>query len=100
MLLQKALNNTQYDFVPLGLETMGYCSDNCKELAYYLIGQKANQQGVPFAEAASEFWYTLSFLIHRQVARNTINRYRRVTYKHEEEGNDESEDLIPNSVPI
>jgi hypothetical protein len=99
-LVQKALNNTQYDFVPLGLESMGYCSDNCKELAYYLIGQKANQQGVPFAEAASEFWYTLSFLIHRQVARNTINRYRRVTYQHEEERNDESEDLIPNSVPI
>ena len=91
---------TQYDFVPLGLESMGYCSENCKDLAYYLIGQRAYQKGVPFPEAASEFWYTLSFLIHRQVARNTINRYRRVAHQHEEEGNDEEEVLIPLSVPI
>jgi hypothetical protein len=56
--------------------------------------------GVPFSEAASEFWYTLSFLIHRQVARNTLNRYRRVAYQEEEEEIDESEVIIPNSVPI
>ncbi len=103
-LVKNALNVNNYDFVPLGLESMGYCSDNCKELAYYLIGQKANHLGVPFSEAASEFWHTLSFLIHRQVARNILNRFRRVTFKHEEEEEDEKEEkdfyLPKNSVSI
>ena len=81
-----------WDFVPMGLEAMGYCSDNCKDVAYYLIARKSIQKGVPFAETASEFWHRLSFLIHRQVSRNILNRYRRVSYNHSEEAEKEEEE--------
>ena len=87
-----ALKLNDYDFVPMGLEAMGYCSDNCKDVAYYVIARKATQKGVPFAETASEFWHRLSFLIHQQVSRNTLNRYRRVSYNHSEEAEKEEEE--------
>jgi hypothetical protein len=87
-----ALNLNGYDFVPMGLEAMGYCSENCKDVAYYLIARKSIQKGVPFAETASEFWHRLSFLIHQQVSRNTLNRYRRVSYNHSEEVEKEEEE--------
>ena len=82
---KNALEENNWDFLPLGLEAMGYCSDNCKDVAYYLIRRKAVQKGVPFTEIASEFWHRLSFLIHRQISRNILNRYRRVSFQHDEE---------------
>jgi hypothetical protein len=94
--IKKALKKNGWGFLPMGLEAMGYCSENCKDVAYYLIARKAIQKGVPFAETASEFWHRLSFLIHRQVSRNIINRYRRVSYKHGEEAEKEEEEDILN----
>ena len=88
----KALNKNNWDFVPLGLEAMGYSSDNCKDVANYLIARQAIQKGVPFAEASSVFWHKLSFLIHRQVSRNILNRYRRMSYQHDEEEIDEEDE--------
>ena len=73
---------------------MGYSSDGCKNVANYLIALKTIQKGIPFAETATaEFWHRLSFLIHRQVSRNILNRYRRVSYQHgeEDEGGGEEE---------
>jgi hypothetical protein len=87
-----ALTLNKWDFVPMGLEAMGYCSENCKDVAYYLIARKTIQKGVPFAETASEFWHRLSFLIHRQVSQNILNRYRRVSYQHGEEDEKEEEE--------
>ena len=89
---KEALSKNDWDFLPMGLEAMGYCSDNCKDVAYYLIARKAIQKGVPFAETASEFWHRLSFLIHRQVSQNIINRYRRVGFNHDEEAEKEEEE--------
>ena len=87
-----ALSENAWDFLPMGLEAMGYCSENCKEVAYYLIARKSIQKGVPFVETASEFWHRLSFLIHQQVSRNILNRYRRVSYNHSEEAEEEEEE--------
>ncbi len=74
------LDQSRWDFVPLGLESMGFSSPNCRDLAYYLIGQKAVHKGIAFAEVAALFWQSLSFRVHRQVSRNILNRYRRVHY--------------------
>ena len=90
--VKSALTLNDWDFVPMGLEAMGYCSENCKDVAYYLIARKTVQNGVPFAETASEFWHRLSFLIHQQVSRNILNRYRRVSYNHDEEAEKEEEE--------
>ncbi len=87
-----ALKKNNWDFLPLGLEAMGHSSDNCKDVANYLIARKTIQKGVPFTETASEFWHNLSFLIHRQVSRNILNRYRRVSYQHDEEDGEKEED--------
>jgi len=87
-----ALSNNKWDFLPMGLEAMGYCSENCKDVAYYLIARKSIQKGVPFAETASEFWHRLSFRIHQQVSRNILNRYRRVSYNHGEEAHEKEEE--------
>ena len=89
---KNALSNNKWDFLPMGLEAMGYCSENCKDVAYYLIARKSIQKGVPFAETASEFWHRLSFRIHQQVSRNILNRYRRVSYNHGEEPQEEEEE--------
>ena len=100
---KKSLTENDWDFIPLGLEAMGYCSDSCKDVAYYLIARKAIQKGVPFTETASEFWQNLSFLIHRQVSRNILNRYRRVSYQHGEEDEEKEENLtliINNNLSI
>ena len=71
---------------------MVYCNYNCIDVAYYLIRRKAVQQGVPFDEIASEFWHRLSFLIHRQILRNILNRYQRVSFQHTEEKKIEKEE--------
>jgi hypothetical protein len=97
---KQALTDNNWDFIPLGLEAMGYSSDSCKDVAHYLIARKAIQKGVPFAEIASEFWHRLSFLIHRQVSRNILNRYRRVSYQHGEEDDEEEEEDKENSLNI
>ena len=99
---KQALTDNNWDFIPLGLEAMGYSSDGCKNVANYLIARKAIQKGIPFAETATEFWHRLSFLIHRQVSRNILNRYRRVSYQHgeEDEGEEEENNLNINNLSI
>jgi hypothetical protein len=64
-LLNKALTDSKYALVPIGVETLGGIGSECAPFMNFLLTQLSYKLRQPFHEVASSFWQTLSVLVQR-----------------------------------
>ena len=64
-LLNKALTDSKYALIPIGVETLGGIGSECAPFMNFLLTQLSYKLRQPFHEVASSFWQTLSVLVQR-----------------------------------
>ena len=64
-LLRSSLDESNYELVAVGVETLGGIGNECTPLVNYILTQLTYRLRQPFHEVASCFWRTLSVLVQR-----------------------------------
>ncbi len=82
--LREILEESNYELMPIAVETLGGIGNECAPLMYYIITQLHYSVRKPFHEVAAQFWQTLSVLVQK-MKMNRILRCHQLTNKKERE---------------
>jgi hypothetical protein len=78
-LLNKALADSKYALIPIGVETLGGIGSECAPFTNFLLTQLTYKLRKPFHEVAASFWQTLSVLVQR-IKSNRILRCQQLLW--------------------
>lgn len=78
-LLNKALADSKYTLIPIGVETLGGIGSECAPFTNFLLTQLTYKLRKPFHEVAASFWQSLSVLVQR-IKSNRILRCKQLVW--------------------